>query len=101
MQYMMRRDWMRVIAQRLAGEPGEAADLEIVEEVAQHLQDRYDELRASGASEEAAYHAVLGELEEVEPGELVRELPARSRGGVGGSGLVALGGSAGAFNGSR
>ncbi|HEV3316765.1 MAG TPA: permease prefix domain 1-containing protein, partial [Candidatus Angelobacter sp.] len=53
------------IRKRLAGlklEPTREAA--IIEEVAQHLEQRYEELRASGASEEAARLAALEELKE-------------------------------------
>jgi putative ABC transport system permease protein len=36
---------------------------EIVDELSQHLQDRYEELRAGGASDETARFAVLAELD--------------------------------------
>jgi putative ABC transport system permease protein len=37
---------------------------EIADEIAQHLQDRYDELRANGASDQAARLGVLAELDD-------------------------------------
>jgi ABC-type antimicrobial peptide transport system permease subunit len=39
-------------------------EAEIVEELAQHLEDRYQELRISGAADEAAARAALAELSE-------------------------------------
>jgi hypothetical protein len=56
-------EWKDEIKERLAGlrlEPTREA--EIVEELAQHLEDRYTELRASGVMEDEAWHAVLDEL---------------------------------------
>ena len=60
-------DWTQEIRQRLAGlnlEP--AREAEIVEELAQHLEDRYAELLSRGASQEAAHCEVLAELCESE-----------------------------------
>src|SRR5262245_9647678 len=66
-------EWKEEIRQRLASlrlEPTREA--EIVEELSQHLNDRYAELRASGATDEEASGAALAELND---GELLeREL---------------------------
>jgi len=57
-------DWKRAIDDRLAGLQIDAARrLEIVEELSQHLQDRYDELRAGGAPDEAARATAVSELD--------------------------------------
>ncbi|MBI3401178.1 MAG: ABC transporter permease [Acidobacteria bacterium] len=65
-------NWKRAIEDRLAGARIDAARrLEIVDELSQHLQDRYDELRAGGAPDDAARLAALNELDEK---NLVREL---------------------------
>src|SRR5215471_7982247 len=56
-------DWKPEILKQLAGagvEPSREA--EIVEELKQHLDDRYQELLASGRSEADAYQAVVEEL---------------------------------------
>jgi putative ABC transport system permease protein len=56
-------DWKAEIKERLSGldiDPGR--EREIVDELAQHLEDRYQELRLSGASEPEAYHDALEEL---------------------------------------
>src|SRR6266705_2026414 len=66
-------DWKEEIIQRLASlklEPTREA--EIVEELAQHLEDRYKELLASGATPVAAAGTALSELSESEL--LAREL---------------------------
>jgi len=49
----------------------------IVEELALHLEDRYEELLASGIPPEEASRAVLAELKDVKP--LIRELRSRWR----------------------
>jgi predicted permease len=41
---------------------GPARELEIIEELSQHLDDRYDELRASGSSDAEARRLVIAEL---------------------------------------
>jgi predicted permease len=56
-------DWKQEIRQRLARlnlEPTREA--EIIEELAQHLEDRYLELQAGGATREEAHRAALAEL---------------------------------------
>ena len=66
-------DWKPEIARRLVGlklEPTREA--EIVEELAQHLDDRYTELRASGLTSEEACRAALVDLSDSRV--LVREL---------------------------
>ncbi|HEV2492031.1 MAG TPA: ABC transporter permease [Terriglobia bacterium] len=67
------RDWKLEISRRLAdvtlAPPREA---EIVEELAQHLEDRYQELLVGGATEARAYNATLAEMQDHEL--LVREL---------------------------
>ena len=60
-------EWKPEIRRRLAGlklEPMREAA--IVEELAAYLEDCYDELLASGATEEEAYRAALAELSESE-----------------------------------
>jgi putative ABC transport system permease protein len=56
-------DWSREIRERLAGlRVGPEREASVVEEIAQHLDDRYSELVAGGASPDAARASVLGEL---------------------------------------
>ena len=60
-------EWKQEIRERLASlklEPTREA--EIVEELAQHLEDRYAELLSCGATPEEAYRAALAELSESE-----------------------------------
>lgn len=60
-------DWKQEIRSRLANtrlEPTSEAD--IVDELAQHLEDRYQALRSAGADEQTAYAAVTNELGESE-----------------------------------
>ena len=66
-------DWKQEIERRLAGlglEP--AREAEIAEELAQHLEDRYEEALAGGASPDEARRAALDEL--AGTGALAREL---------------------------
>src|SRR5262245_10895219 len=65
--------WKREIRRRLASlrlEPTREA--EIVEELAQHLEDRYAQMLSGGAAPEEAYSAALAELSESE--SLEREM---------------------------
>ena len=65
-------NWKRAIQDRLAGVHIDAARrIEMVDELSQHLQDRYDELRADGAADDAALRTVLSELDDR---NLAREL---------------------------
>jgi len=69
-------DWSREIRERLAGlrlDP--AREASVVEEVAQHLEDRYAELTAGGASPEAARRTALGELAGLSARVLADALP--------------------------
>lgn len=66
-------DWKQEIRRQLSSlklEPTREA--EIVEELAQHLEDRYAELRSSGATQETAHLSALADLNESEL--LAREL---------------------------
>lgn len=70
-------DWRYAIVRRLEGlrlQPTREA--EVVEELAQHLDDRYREQMSAGASEERARLEALAELDD---GDLVRELTAIDR----------------------
>jgi predicted permease len=58
-------DWKREIAGRLAGlKLAPTREAEIVEELAQHLEDRYADLLSGGATPEEASCAALAELSE-------------------------------------
>ncbi len=66
-------EWKPEIRQRLAGlKLAPTREAAIVEELAQHLDDCYEELLAGGATEDEAYRATLAELSESEI--LAREL---------------------------
>jgi predicted permease len=69
-------EWKKEIEARLTPlrlEP--AREAEIVEELSQHLNDRYDELVSRGASEEAARRELVGELGSGLSAELARIVP--------------------------
>jgi len=56
-------DWKEIVQERLAGIGLDGArEAEIVDEMAQHLEDRYNELLAAGTSEAGALRLVLEEL---------------------------------------
>jgi predicted permease len=60
-------DWRRHLEPHLAGlRLSPERDAEIIEEVSQHLDQRYEELRAAGAAEGEACRLVLEELREPE-----------------------------------
>jgi hypothetical protein len=66
-------DWKQEIAERLAGlHLAGVREVEIVEELGQHADDRYAELLAGGTSEAQARQAVLEEIASDE--DLLREL---------------------------
>lgn len=59
------RDWMTDVKARLKGAQLDGmTEQEIAEELAQHLEDRYTDLRARGLTEEAARAQALAELGE-------------------------------------
>ena len=59
------RDWREEVRQRLRGARlGPAAEADIVEELAQHLEDRFAELRGSGVGDAEAERIAYAELEE-------------------------------------
>ncbi len=65
-------DWRHAIARRLEGlRLRPTREAEVVEELAQHLDDRYHEYVSGGASEERARREALAELDGA---DLVREL---------------------------
>jgi putative ABC transport system permease protein len=66
-------DWKREITERLAAlNLSPAREAEIVEELAEHLQDRYIELQAAGTTQDEAYRAALAEMSQSH--QLTREL---------------------------
>jgi hypothetical protein len=66
-------EWKEEIRRRLESLKLEPAhEAEMVEELSQHLEDRYAELLAGGATPDEAHHAALAELNESE--SLAREL---------------------------
>jgi putative ABC transport system permease protein len=89
-------DWAREIRRRLEGLALDAhRETEIVEELAQHLEDRYRELRARGGREDEARAAALAELDSGPQGlaqalgRVERTGAPASPWGAGGDGLVA------------
>src|SRR5215471_11410376 len=71
-------NWRREIRDRLAAlKLAPVRESEIVEEMAQHMQDRYSELLASGATIDDARRTVLAELQEDR--RLARELARTQR----------------------
>jgi putative ABC transport system permease protein len=61
-------DWLPEIRKRLAGAGLDPArEAEIAQELAQHLEDRYAEMRALGACDDTARDAALAELNEDAP----------------------------------
>ena len=59
-------DWRVLVRERLAPlRLSTAAEASLVEEVAQHLEDRFAELRSAGAEESEAFRQTLAELENV------------------------------------
>jgi putative ABC transport system permease protein len=58
-------DWKQEISRRLADwELAPAREAAVIEELSQHLEDRYEELLAGGAMPEEAYRATLAEVRE-------------------------------------
>jgi putative ABC transport system permease protein len=58
-------DWKEAIRKRLApAKLDPASETEVVEELAQHLEDRFQELRANGIPDEECHRHVLAELDD-------------------------------------
>ena len=71
-------DWKALVRERLAPlgmKP--AAESDLADELAQHLDDRYRELRAAGASEENALREAISELDETYPLDAGERAPKR------------------------
>jgi hypothetical protein len=65
-------DWRSIVRRRLAGLDIRPVDeIDIVEELAQHVEDRYADLCRDGASDE---DAVTGSLEELDGETLAAEM---------------------------
>ena len=61
-------DWKSLVRERLAPLRMKAtAESALAEELAQHLEDHYRELRSGGASEEEAYQDAISELDDMYP----------------------------------
>jgi putative ABC transport system permease protein len=57
-------DWKQIVRERLTGLRLEGSrEAEIIDEIAQHLEDRYQELLASGVSEPEARRIAIESLE--------------------------------------
>jgi len=61
-------DWKNIVRQRLTAlSLTPAAESDLTEELAQHLEDQYRELRSGGSTEEDAYQKALSELDDMYP----------------------------------
>jgi predicted permease len=61
-------DWKRIVRSRLAPlRMNATAESELAEELSQHLDDQYRELRSGGASDEDAYRQTIAELDDMYP----------------------------------
>lgn len=61
-------DWKSLVRRRLAPlDLSAAAEADLVEELSQHLEDRYQELRAGGASGDEAYKDAVSEIDDMVP----------------------------------
>src|SRR5438105_1385931 len=61
-------DWKKIVQGRIASlRLHGPAESDLTDEFAQHLEDRYQELRSGGASEAEAYQTTLSELDDMYP----------------------------------
>lgn len=61
-------DWKKIVRERIGPLRLEGtAESELTEEFAQHLEDRYRELRSGGSSEDEAYWTTISELDDTHP----------------------------------
>lgn len=74
-------DWRLLVTRRVREiSPHETLDPDTVEELAQHLRDRYDELRTGGMPQDAAVEATLQEWADEEWRDAPRRQPPRRPG---------------------
>jgi putative ABC transport system permease protein len=93
------REWGEEIERRLSGSRlSPEAESDVVEELAQHLEDRYADLLASGVAADQAERAVLSELD-AEGGTLAMQVAAARGGSRGAAEPIGSSGGAGAFGG--
>lgn len=72
------RDFRKIVRERIASlRVAAAAEPDLTEELAQHLEDRYQELRSGGATEEEAYRKAAAELDDLYPMEAALETSQR------------------------
>src|SRR5215813_10715611 len=60
-------DWKSLVQERIAALSPEAAQTNLAEEVALHLEDYYRELLSGGATEEEAWQRAISELNDMYP----------------------------------
>src|SRR5262245_22621982 len=60
-------DWKSLVQERIAALSPEAAQTNLAEEVALHLEDYYRELLSGGATEEEAWQSAISELDDMYP----------------------------------
>ncbi len=61
-------DWKRIVRERIAAvAPEVAGEVDLAEEIAQHLEDCYRELRTGGAGEKDAFRIAISELDDMYP----------------------------------
>ena len=61
-------DWNNIVRTRIAAvRPEAAGEVDLIEEIAQHLEDSYRELRSGGVSEAEAYRQTIAELDDMYP----------------------------------
>ena len=61
-------DWKNLVRERLTSlSLTGTAESDLTEELSQHLEDRYRELRSGGASDEDAYRQTISELDDMYP----------------------------------
>src|ERR1700690_1888003 len=61
-------DWKSIVRSRVASMQLEgAAELDLIDELGQHLEDRYREICSGGASDVEAYEKTVSELDDMYP----------------------------------
>ena len=61
-------DWKAIVQERIATlRLNLTAETDLTDELAQHLEDQYREMRTGGASDEDAYRSAIAELDDVYP----------------------------------
>ncbi len=72
------RDWKNIVRTRVAAvHPEATGEADLIDEIAQHLEDSYRELLSGGANEEQSFRQTIAELDDMYPLQAELEIAGR------------------------